>query len=192
MRWSARARWQKPGGSRFSASGHRAASSFATVVARTRIPRPSSTVVPTERPTSGAAAWYLARRAEQRLLQLAVDTVERAVLPVEAAAGLGGTDERRQENGAVEGAGLGGVLAGVAAGEDRGGGLAVQLVEREPGVLELREDVGARLDVVAQERPVLVPAVVLLDHEGDLTVRLDLRAERREAARQNERSASYS
>ena len=83
----------KPGGSSSRASGHRAVSS-SSVVARTRIPRASSIVTPTERPTSGAAARYKRVVPNSELLQLAVDPVERAVLPVEAAAGLGGAGEQ--------------------------------------------------------------------------------------------------
>ena len=62
--------------------------------------------------------------------------------------------------------------------EDRGRRLAPQLVDRDLRVGELGEPERARLDVVADERPVLVEAGrVLLDDEGQLSRLVSLAAE---------------
>ena len=71
--------------------------------------------------------------------------------------------------------------------EDRGGGLAQQLVERDPRVLARRQRARARLDERPHERPVLVerrPVAlhVLLERERQLVAFLERAAEEDERA----------
>ena len=80
-------------------------------------------------------AAYRRPASEERALELAVDPVERPVLPVEAAAGLGGRDEQRQQDRAERAARSALGPPACAAREDRRGRLAAQLVERDPRVL---------------------------------------------------------
>ena len=77
--------------------------------------------------------------------------------------------------------------------EDRGGRLAQQLVERDPGVVALRERVRARLDERAHERPVLVerrpvPLDVLLERERQVVALLERAAEEDERAQAEARA----
>ena len=94
--------------------------------------------------------------AEERILELLVRAVERAVVPVEAAAAFRGADEQRHEDAAVERARLVGRVALVCAREDSRGGLALQIVDCLAHVVAREEAVGMRLDEAAHERAVLV------------------------------------
>ena len=122
--------------------------------------------------------------AVERFLELLVCAVERAVVPVEAAAAFRGADEQRHEDTAVERAGLIGRVALMRTREDSGGRLALQIGNRLTHVVSLEETVGVRLDEAAHKRAVLVErraAVrpVLLERERE--VRAVERRERAEA-----------
>src|SRR5262249_29838120 len=70
--------------------------------------------------------------SEHRLLELAVGPVVGVVVPVEASAGLGDVSHEREQHGPEERVlGLG---VRMGAGEDRGGGLAAERLERDLGV----------------------------------------------------------
>ena len=132
------------------------------------IPCPSTMGSGIDRPTRGASAAYERLDAEQRALELGVDALEGAVLPVEAPAGLRRSAQHREQDRVEERAVYGRVVTG--AREARRGRLAAQLTERDPGIGELREPEGPRLHVVADERPVLVEAgAVLVEDERDLS-----------------------
>ena len=72
-------------------------------------------------------------------------------------------------------------------GVDGRSGLAVELLDRDPGVGQRAEPFGPRVDVRAHERPVLVerrpPALarMLLERKGNLVAGLDVGREQREA-----------
>ena len=76
--------------------------------------------------------------AEERLLELRVGAVEGRVVPVEAAAALGGADEQRHEHAAVERAALVGRHALVGAREDARGRLALEVGDGGAHVVALR------------------------------------------------------
>ena len=101
--------------------------------------------------------------------------VERGVVPVEAAAGLRGRDEQRQDDGAEERLVLARPRPACARAKIRAAGSRAQVFEREPRVLSLCERGRARLEEPAHERPVLVerrPAerLVLLERERKILV----------------------
>ena len=113
--------------------------------------------------------------AEERAFELDVRGVERAVVPVEAAAPFGGRDQQRQDDGAEERVVLGRAPAGVRAREDPRRRLAAELLEREPRVFAPRERRRARLDERPHERAVLVQRrtperLVLLERERHVLV----------------------
>ena len=125
--------------------------------------------------------------AEERDLELGVGALEGAVLPVEAAAALGGRNEERQQHAVEERRVLARRGPGVRAREDRSGGLAAQILEREPRVLARHEPVGPPLDVAAHERSVLVQRGpperrMLLEGERQLGPPRDLFVEEAEGA----------
>ena len=94
--------------------------------------------------------------AEERMLELRVRPVERVVVPVEAATRLRDAYEEIDEDGAEERIVLGGMSAGVGTRVDPRRRLADELLERDRGVLAPSQPIGARLDEVANEWPVLV------------------------------------
>ena len=112
--------------------------------------------------------------AEERPLELGVRVVERAVVPVEAAAPLGRAHEERQQDCADERIlGRRRSLTCVRAREDLRRRLARELLGGQARVLAPGEAVDARLHELADERAVLVergPALggVLLEREGQL------------------------
>ena len=125
--------------------------------------------------------------AEERGLELGVRALVRAVVPVEAAAHLGGAHQQRQQHAAEEGFVLVGARAGVRAREDRGRGLAAELVHCKLRVGSSPERVRARLDERFDEGPVLVerrPVVgaVLLESERQVGAALQLLEQRTERA----------
>ena len=73
--------------------------------------------------------------AVEGALELAVGALEGVVVPVEAAARLGGGDEQRDQDRAPEGLVLADPLVGVGAGEDSGGRLVLERRERLARVL---------------------------------------------------------
>ena len=109
--------------------------------------------------------------------------VEDCVVPIEAAAALGDVGQERKQDRAHEGAAVAFVPAGVSACVNRRGRLALQLLEGHEGIGQRGEPARARVHVVADERPVVVerslPAVVLLEREGDLGAAIDLPREER-------------
>jgi hypothetical protein len=68
--------------------------------------------------------------AVERALELDVGALEGVVVPVEAAAGLGRVDEKRDQDRASERLVLADALVGVRAREDAGGGLVLERCER--------------------------------------------------------------
>jgi len=82
--------------------------------------------------------------AEERALELCVRALVRAVVPVEAAAHLGGAHQQRQQHAAEECFVLVGSRAGVRPREDRGCGLAAKLVHSKLRVGSSSERVRAR------------------------------------------------
>ena len=139
-----------------------------------RMPLPSSIVAPpVVIPITGAIGSVLVTLAEERALELDVRAVERCVVPVEAAARLGGAHQQRQQNAAEEGLVLVGARAGMCAREDRRRGLAPELVDGELCVGTSSQRVRVRLDERLDERSVLVergPVVgaVLLEGEREI------------------------
>ena len=125
--------------------------------------------------------------AVERYLELLVRTRERGVVPVEAAAALGGADEERHEHAAVDRAALVPYLALVRVREDPRRRLAQQVGD---GILDVdprEEPLGPRFDEAAHERAVLVqrrPAVraVLLESEGKIGPVLEIAREHGERA----------
>ena len=123
--------------------------------------------------------------AEQGLLEGPVRTIERVVVPVEAAAGLGDVADERQQHGPEER-----VLracACVSARVDGRSRLPPQRFEGDSRVVERQESPAARVDERADERPVLVERrpvsrAVLLEHELDVGSVGELAAEEREGA----------
>ena len=108
--------------------------------------------------------------AVERALELGVGTIERFVVPVEAAARLGGRDEQTDEDGAEERLVLRRPRPGVGTGEDGCGRFALQLLERDQRIVASAKPRCALLDERPHERPVLVqrrPPAVLVLHEGD-------------------------
>ena len=108
--------------------------------------------------------------------------LERLVVPVESAARLGCRDEQAEEHRAEERVVLGRMRSGVGAGEDRRGGLAGELVERETSVFTRPQQRLALLDERTHERAQLVqrrplPLDVLLERERQLGALLELPAE---------------
>jgi hypothetical protein len=111
--------------------------------------------------------------AVEGLLQLLVGAIERAVVPVEAAAPFGGTNEERHEHAAVERASLVGRQAFVCAREDLRGRLALQVGDGLAHIVALEEAVGMRFDEATYERAVLIerrPSVrpVFLEREREV------------------------
>ena len=103
-RQRARARARRSGrlaaesrGSRPAASGHIAESS-PVAATRTRIPSPSSIWVPTESADQRRDGAVGVAVAVERRLELGVRLLEGVVVPVEAAAALGGAHEQRHEH----------------------------------------------------------------------------------------------
>ena len=124
---------------------------------------------------------------EERLLELAVRALEGVVVPVEAAARLGGRDEEPEEDGAEERVVLGRTRARVGLREDRGSGLAPQLLEGEQRVLARAQHRFALLDERAHEWSQLVergPGAldVLLERERQLRALLEVPPEHDEGA----------
>ena len=124
-----------------------------------------------------------ARAAEERLLEIRVGRVERLVVPVETTAALGRPRQHRHE---IERKSASSSVseARVRSREDRGGRLALAVVDRVPGVGKAPQRRRLLLDEAADERPVLVErrAVtrrVLLERERNLSPAL--RRERGEA-----------
>ena len=72
--------------------------------------------------------------AEERILELLVGVRESRVVPVEAAASLGGLDEERDEDAAIDGAALVADVSLVRASEDPRSRLAQQIRD---GVLDI-------------------------------------------------------
>ena len=125
--------------------------------------------------------------AEEGVLELAVDALEAGVLPVEAATRIGEGGDEREEDAAGERLLLVGTTAGVGTGEDAGGRLTQQLLDRDARVLEVEQAGLALLHVVAHQRAQLVErglAVrgVLLERERDLVALADVPVEQREGA----------
>ena len=154
------------------------------------MPPPSSIVAPpVVIPINGATAPYWWPSPKSARLELGVRALVRAVVPVEAAAHLGGAHQQRQQHAAEERFVLVGARAGVRTREDRGRGLAAELVHRKLRVGSSPQRVRARFDERFDERPVLVerrPVVgaVLLEGERQVGAALQLleqRAERAEA-----------
>ena len=138
---------------------------------------------PDERRDRGVGA----RGTEQRVLQLGVGALERAIVPVEASTRFGGGDQQRDKNGRKSACSSDGFGPGVGAGEDRGRRLAQELVERDPGVLPAGQCAGARLDEGPHKRPVLVERRaaaldVLLEGERQVVAFLERTAEEDEGA----------
>ena len=168
------------------ASGQAAVSSFAAA-GRTRTPRPRA-----RRPSRGQADERRERRvraavAVERALELGVGALERVVVPVEAAARLGGGDEQRNEDRAPERLVLADPLVGVRAREDARGRLVLERREGLARVLAQGEPPGPLLDEGADERPVLVErravrARVLLERDREVGAALELEAEVEERA----------
>ena len=132
------------------------------------------------------------RGSEERRLELGVGALEGDVVPVEAAAALGRRDQEREQHGAEERLLLRRARPGVGAREDRRGGLAQKLVERQERVFASCQLVRARLDERAHERPVLVERrpralEVLFERERELVALLERAAEEDERA-ETERS----
>ena len=125
--------------------------------------------------------------AVERRLELLVRARERAVVPVESATALGGTNEERDEDAAVDRALLVSDVSFVRTGEDPRGRLAQQVGH---GVLDVdarEEALRARLDEAAHERAVLVKrrttvGAVLLEGEREVHAVLELAREDGEGA----------
>ena len=115
-------------------------------------PRPELDPGPDREPDERRDRRVHARRAVQRLLQVGVDALERRVVPVEAAARLGRAHDHGEQDRLEEGA----VVTAVR--EDPRRRVAAQLVDRRPGIRQIGEPVGARLDGVADEGAVLEQA----------------------------------
>ena len=94
--------------------------------------------------------------AEHRRLELRVRLVERRVVPVEPSAQLGRPNEQRLHHAREQSVVVGRTRARVRTREDRGGVLALQLLDGDSRVLVPRELVRTRLHERAHERPVLV------------------------------------
>ena len=125
--------------------------------------------------------------AEERPLQLGVRALERIVVPVEPAARLGGRHEQPEQHRAEQRIVLGRARPCVRTGEDRRGGLAPQLLEREQRVLAAAEPRLALLDEAAHERAILVqrgPVAldVLLERERKRLAVVDLAHQKGERA----------
>ena len=126
-------------------------------------------------------------RAEERLLEVGVRGVERLVVPVEAAATLGGPRQHRQQDRPEERIVAGVADPGVGAREDRGRGLALQIVDRVARVGQPAQGRCLLLDEAADERAVLVERRacsrrVLLERERDLRAALGRERAEAEAA----------
>ena len=151
------------------------------------MPRPRSTAHGRRQADERRRGSVLVPLAEQGVLDLLVHAVEDAVVPVEATARFGDRAEQREQDRVVQRALLVRLRAGVGAGEDRSGRLALELLDRGRGVVEPEEPVGARIDVAARQRPELVERRVagrrvLLEGERERRVVLGLAVEVRERA----------
>jgi hypothetical protein len=105
--------------------------------------------------------------------------LEGLVVPVEAAAGLGGRNQESEEDRAEERLVFRGAGARVRMREDRGSRLTAELFDGEPGVLASAQDRLTFLDEGADERAQFVqrgPATlnVLLEGEGEIPTFLEL------------------
>jgi len=134
-------------------------------------------VLPAERPIS---------RAEERVLDLRVRSGEGVVVPVEPAAALGDRGQHRKQDRPKERVVLARAHARVRVREDRGGGLAPEIVDRVARVRETPKRRGLTVDEATNKRPVLVErrAVarrMLLERKRELRAALD--RERSEAER---------
>ena len=114
------------------------------------------------------------RRLEQRVRPL-----ERLVVPVEPAAGLGGRDQEPEEDRTEERLVFCGAGARVRIREDRSSRLTAELFDGEPSILASAQDRLAFLDEGADERAQFVqrgPATlnVLLEGEGEIPTFLEL------------------
>jgi hypothetical protein len=126
--------------------------------------------------------------AVQRALELGVGTIERLVIPVESAAGFGRRDEEAHQNGAEERLVLGGLSPDMGSREDRGGRLALQLLERDQSIVPTAKPRGALLDERPDERPVLVegragPMLVLDERDGEVGAVVELAEQERERSK---------
>jgi hypothetical protein len=125
--------------------------------------------------------------AVEGCLELLVGARERAVIPVESAATLGGADEERDEDAAIDGATFVSDVSFVRAGEDSRSRFAQQIRD---GVLDIdacEQSLRARLDEAAHERAVLVErratvGAVLLEREREVDAVLEVPREDREGA----------
>ena len=164
------------GGIRPRASGQSCEISPATI-GRSVMPPPRSASVPGREPDDRRERDVGARGAEERLLEIRVGRVEGVVVPVEAAAALGGPRQHRQQNRAEERVVAGIADAGVRAREDRRGRLALQIVDRVARIREAAKRRRLLVDEAADERPVLVERRtvarrVLLERERHLRAAL--------------------
>src|SRR5439155_27121889 len=122
--------------------------------------------------------------AVEGVLELLVRSIERAVVPVEAAAAFGGAHEERHKDAAVERSRLVGRVALVCAREDPRGGFALEIGDRLAHIVALEKPLGVRLDEAAYERAILVErraAVRPVLLEGERQVRAVERRERPQA-----------
>ena len=122
--------------------------------------------------------------AVERLLELRVRAVERAVVPVEAAAAFGGTHEERHEHRTVERAGF--VAARVVCSrKDPCGRLTLQVGDGLAHIVAREEPFGARFHEAAHERAVFVqrrPPVrpMFLEREREVGAQVEILVERGE------------
>jgi hypothetical protein len=140
-------------------------------------PRPQLALDAARQPDEWSDGRVRAVLAEQGALQLRVAAVERLVVPVEAAARLRDAHEEIDEHRAEQRVVLGWLAARVRARVDRGGALAMELLERDRRVVAATEAARASLDEVAHERPVLVQrravaSAVLLERERQRLARV--------------------
>ena len=130
--------------------------------------------------------------AEQRPFELLVGAIECLVVPVESAARLGCRDEQPEQDGLEQRLVLCRAWAGMRAGEDAGGRLTAELLQRDQRVVTASQALGALFHERSYKRPVLVErrtlAMLVLDEcDGHLPTFLELSHEVRECA-ERERS----
>ena len=125
--------------------------------------------------------------AVERAFELLVGAREGGVVPVEAAAALGGAHEKRHEHAAVDRAGLVSHVSLMSVGKDPRRRLAQQVGDGVLHVDPREEPLGPRLDEAAHERAVLVERrsavrAVLLEGEREVDAVLELAREDGEGA----------
>ena len=125
--------------------------------------------------------------AEERALELGVGTVERVVVPVEAATRLGGGDEQAEQDGAEERLVFRRSRPGVGARKDPGSRLALQLLDRDQRIGAAAQPRRPLLDERTHERAVLVQrratrVLVLDERDRQLGSVIQLTQQEREGA----------